>query len=173
MTRCVTVDQSVLEKTKMDKVLPRLVKRGDDQGKTFAQQILDNAALASQQKTNEGKVAQNHQSNGITGKSLGGSSRPVDLENQKARAADMKKSSNVSNPKMSGTTTSKSASSEVRQANAKVNTKGVSKTAANDTSTAKVKTNHITAKPTGYFSSLQSASKKPGTSSKLKDSKHG
>ena len=165
MTRCVTVDQSVLEKTKMDKVLPRLVKRGDDQGKVFAQQILDNAAAASKQKNTDVKALQGHHPNGTAPKPLSGGSRPSDPEAQKSRPVDARKLVSAGITKGSGV----AATTKSGNPSAKADSKAATKMATMDSS--KVKANHITAKPSGFFSSLQSASKKPGTSSKSKDGK--
>lgn len=55
MSHCTTIDQAVLERTKMDKVLPKIVKRGDEQGKAFAQKVLANAAAVSKQKSLDSK----------------------------------------------------------------------------------------------------------------------
>ena len=166
MTRCVTIDQSILEKTKMDKALPRLVRRGDDQGKKFAQQILDNAASITKQKAGGEKST----SNGVLTKQSGNGPRVSDGSEAKTVRPEVKKSSSLSN-KSSSSTTSKSAnSSDARQATAKADAKPTAKVLGTDSSN-KPKANVITTKPSAFFSSLKSASKKPGTSSKLEDGK--
>ena len=166
MTRCVTIDQSILEKTKMDKALPRLVRRGDDQGKKFAQQILDNAASITKQKT----AGEKSTSNGVLTKPSGNGPRVSDASEAKTARPEVKKSSSLSN-KSSSSTTSKSAnSSDARQATAKADAKSTAKVLGTDSSN-KPKANVITTKPSAFFSSLKSASKKPGTSSKLEDGK--
>ncbi|KAF6218492.1 hypothetical protein HO133_005841 [Letharia lupina] len=160
MTRCTTIDQSILELTKIEKVLPRLIKRGDDQGKRFAQKVLDNAADVSKQKTADEKSALGQETNG---KLLGeGARNSSSNETKNARPIDAKKGEKG--------VASKTAS-EARQPSTKVDAKAGAKLPSADVSSTKAKSNTVTAKPSGFFSSLQSASKKPGTSSKLKDSK--
>ena len=162
MTRCTTIDQSILEMTKVEKVLPRLVKRGDDQGKKFAQKVLDNAA--SKPKVGEEKSAQGQETNAANAKLLGDGARSSNSNEAKPRPIDAKKNDKgVANKLTSG--------SEARIPQSKVDGKAGTKTPTADTSSTKAKVNNITGKPSGFFSSLQSASKKPGTSSKLKDGK--
>ena len=162
MTRCTTIDQSILEMTKVEKVLPRLVKRGDDQGKKFAQKVLDNAA--SKQKVGEEKSAQGQETNAANAKLLGDGARSSNSVEAKPRPIDAKKGDKgVANKLTSG--------SEARTTPSKVDAKAGTKTPTADTSSTKAKVNNVTGKPSGFFSSLQSASKKPGTSSKLKDGK--
>ena len=166
MTRCVTIDQSILEKTKMDKALPRLVRRGDDQGKKFAQQILDHAASITKHKA----AGEKSTSNGMLTKPSGNSPRVSDPNEAKTARSEVKKASALSN-KGSSTTTSKSAnSSDARQATAKADAKSTAKVLGTDSSN-KPKANVITTKPSAFFSSLKSASKKPRTSSKIEDGK--
>ena len=162
MTRCTTIDQSILEMTKVEKVLPRLVKRGDDQGKKFAQKVLDNAA--SKPKVGEEKSAQGQETNAANSKLLGDGARSSNSNEAKTRPIDAKKNDKgVANKLSSG--------SEARIPQSKVDGKAGTKTPTADTSSTKAKVNNITGKSSGFFSSLQSASKKPGTSSKLKDGK--
>lgn len=165
MTRCATIDQSILELTKVEKVLPRLVKRGDDQGRKFAQKVLDNAADVSKQKTTDEKSMQSHEANGGNAKLLGDGARSSNSnETKNTRPIDNKKSDK-------GITTKTVSGSDARQAATKMEPKAGSKMPSADASSTKVKVNTVTAKPSGFFSSLQSASKKPGTSSKLRDGK--
>ena len=162
MTKCTTIDQSILEVTKVEKVLPRLVKRGDDQGKKFAQKVLDNAA--SKQKVGEEKSAPGLETNAANAKLLGDGARSSNSNEAKPRPVDAKKGDKgVANKVTSG--------SEARIPPAKVDAKAGTKTPTADTPSTKSKVNNVTGKPSGFFSSLQSASKKPGTSSKLKDGK--
>ena len=164
MTRCTTIDQSVLELTKVEKVLPRLVKRGDDQGKKFAQKVLDNAANVSKQKVAEEKSAQGQDANAANAKTLGDGARNSNFNETKQRPTDSKKGDKA--------VAAKTASgSEPRLTPSKVDAKVGAKAPSADTSSTKAKVNNVTGKPSGFFSSLQSASKKPGTSSKLKDGK--
>ena len=165
MTRCTTIDQSVLEVTKVEKVLPRLVKRGDDQGKKFAQKVLGNAADVTKQKIADEKAAQGQVQN------AGDIKTPVDTprsstlnESKNSRSIDIKRGDK-------GAINRTASNSEARQPPSKIDAKASTKPSVADGSSIKLKGNAVTAKPSGFFSSLQSASKKPGTSSKLKDSK--
>ena len=164
MTRCVTIDQTMLEKSRLDKVLPRLVKRGDDQGKIFAQKILDNSARLSKQKITSGRGGQAQQANGSTTKTANDSKeiKREQTDEDKKTLSTIAKGSNL------GKITK---SIESRQSPAKADAKTGTKTAGSETSASKIKTNHITTKPTGFFAGLKSASKKPGTSAKLEEGK--
>ena len=154
----------MLEMTKVEKVLPRLVKRGDDQGKRFAQTVLDNAAEVSKQKTTDEKSAQIQEMNGANAKLLGDGARDLKSnETKNTRPIDAKKGD-----RGVATTTKIASGSDARQPSTRFDSKAGTKMPTAD---ARVKVNTVTAKPSGFFSSLQSASKKPGTSSKLKDSK--
>ena len=166
MTRCVTIDQSILEKTKMDKALPRLVRRGDDQGKKFAQEILDNAASITKQKATGGKTT----SNGVSTKPSINGPRISDANEAKTARPEVKKPSTTSN-KSSNTTTSNRqiALMLARQQPRPMQNPHLKYWELNHAN--KPKANVITTKPSAFFSSLKSASKKPGTSSKLEDGK--
>jgi hypothetical protein len=170
LTRCATIDQALLEKTKVDKVLARLVKRGDDDGKKFAQKILDSAAELSKQKAAGAKSVKPEPTNGATTKiqkerSPTSESKDIKIEMSNARKASIavKKASD------SATTAKATIANKARQPTAKADAKAPTKTTVADA--AKTKANTVTAKPSGFFSSLKSASKKPGTSSKLEDGK--
>ena len=177
MTRCTTLDLAVLAKTKIDKVLPRLVKKGDEEGKELAQRILSNAAANSKQKDPDGKPAHIQEAKEKDGKTSAWAKPSVDPSRvsnavpgiKKPRAADnlspqpVKKLSNAVSAS-SGAAPAKSTSLlGKRQQPAKVDPKAAVKSTP-ASAPPKVKNNHISAKPSGFFSSLQSASKKPGTS---------
>ena len=172
MSHCVTIDQAMLERTKMDKVLPKIVKRGNDQGKTFAQAVLDNAAAVSRQKSLDSKA-----------------SKPMDNKLSSGKSPDNKKPSSgetVGSQAPKNTTTSSngvSAGTKDGNITAKkqsgTDAKALGKGPVSATTVPKVKTNVVAPKATSFFSSLNSASKKPGTSNaalkaaKLKDTKDG
>lgn len=167
MTRCTTIDQSILEVTKVEKVLPRLVKRGDEQGKRFAQKVLDNAADALKQKTVGEKSAQSQEMYDANARLLSdGARNPNSNETKISRPTEAKKGDK-------SVATKTASGSDARQPSTKVDSKAGIKTASADASSTKMKASTGTTKPSGFFSSLQSASKKPGTSSKLKDGKPG
>jgi len=160
LTRCVTIDQSILEKTKLDKVLPRIIKRGDDQGKAFAQKILDKAAIVSKQKTTA-KAGEGQQPNGVALKP------PSDHKNiKREQSDDSRRISGVSSKGSSLIAAAKSAPPL-----AKVDAKVSAKTVAADPAAARTKANNSVTKPTAFFAALKSASKKPGTSAKGEDGK--
>lgn len=179
MTRCTTLDQAVLEKTKVDKVLQRLIKKGDNEGKKYAQKVLDNAAAVTKQKaidnkllcTNDTKEKQTQNVSGI--KSSLDSSRIFDSNNDIKKqkmselAAGQSPNKQLSTASHGVNTTASSKSIGLlgkRQQTSKTDLKTTTKSHASAMPVSKVKTNHISAKPSGFFSSLQSASKKPGTS---------
>ena len=161
----------------MDKVLPKIVKRGTDQGKAFAQAVLDNATAVSKQKSLDSRASKASDIKVSTGTSL----------DDKKPSSGGVVGSQV--PKKSPTATT-TASLDSVQAGGKSGTPLAKKLSAADpkasnkgavpTSTGpKVKTNVVTPKATSFFSNLQSASKKPGTSNaalkaaRLKDGKDG
>lgn len=181
MTRCTTLDQAVLEKTKVDKVLQRLNKKGDDEGKKLAQKVLDNAAVVSKQKISDGRSLRTQDSgdksaqNSTALKSSLDGSRVFDDNASVKRIKDAettsgqfaKKPINSSAASQGSNTTASSKSIGLlakRQHSSKTDPKGSVKAGNAAVSAPKVKPNHISAKPSGFFSSLQSASKKPGTS---------
>ncbi|KAK4693150.1 hypothetical protein P7C71_g4195, partial [Lecanoromycetidae sp. Uapishka_2] len=157
----------------MDKVLARLVKRGDDDGKKFAQKVLDNAAEVSKQKTTGAKVVKTEPSDGATAKAQKERSPTPLTKDIKKDQPVVRKPSSVVNKPSNSATASKLARADARQSAAKTDAKTLGKNAATDASATKIKTNTVTAKPSGFFSGLKSASKKPGTSSKLEDGKSG
>lgn len=174
MTRCITLDQAVLEKTKVDKVLQRLNKKGDDEGKKLAQKVLDNAAVVSKQKIADGKPLQTQDSEDRPApNSIVARSSLVDNTTKKPKGAEItsgqsaKKQTNISTVSQGSNTTASSKSIGLlakRQNSSKTDSKASVKASNATVPAPKVKPNHISAKPSGFFSSLQSASKKPGTS---------
>ena len=152
MIRCTSIDMSMLEQTKMDKVLPRFVKRGDEQGKVLAQKILDNAAKAKPQKPSSIETAPGT-SSALNGAGSTKQSRSGSTEASKPRAGTAKEIpvdsvNKSSKPPLAGKST-----------------------APNVENDSKAKTAAAVTKPTAFFAGLQSASKKPGTSNKAKDGK--
>ncbi len=174
MTRCVNLDQAVLEKTNFHKVLPRLIKRGDSRIKELAQTILDNAAAPLAKNKAEASVDTNDPS--AKGKELQKpvttSKLPPEQTLATKRVKDGEKSSVLPHrkavPSASTTAPRAAASSKTTGIFSKRPSVSVPETkpagSSSVASTVKPKANHIAAKPSGFFSSLQSASKKPGTS---------
>ena len=181
MSRCITIDQALLEKTKVDKALQRLTKRGDDQGKTLAQKILDNAAAVSKQKSLESKGDQSSElKQSATFKKPASIPRPESsLGLKRQRPGDIP----ILQPAKKQAVVTAAARNTGVFGKKQLPTKSETKLATNapsiNTPAPKVKATHVVPKQSNFFSSLQSASKKPGTSNaalqsaKLKDNKVG
>ena len=152
MTQCTNIDTPLLEKTKVDKLLQRILKRSDEEGKALAQKILENA------KGENEKAAVKPQINGVSKKPTHGANGPLDdVSVKKERTVDAKRLS--AEPASKGSSLKAKPSHDV---------KSVSKTAS-DAVDAKPKVVNVAAKPSAFFSSLKSASKRPGTSTKAED----
>ena len=172
MTRCITVDQAMLEKTKLDKVLVRVVRRGDDQGKRLAQIVLDNAEAATKKKTADGTPLQPPSFKGTamtrppaTGPraSEASSSSKKPRSDQVSDTQSLKKQA-TSTSQLGQVSTKLAGAASDKHQTVKVESKLAAKPIVSATPVPKIKTNHVVAKPSAFFSSLQSASKKPGTS---------
>ena len=194
MSRCTTVDQETLEKTKVDRALQRLSKRGDQEGKSTARKILENAATVTRQKNAQGNsspapgsVEPRVKSNGMIQPSLDKSRHPEKNVGVKQPQATALPTGQINQrPKTSATAlgTSAAASSKPTTLKAKKLQSGkadpnlAAKPTSAPAAVPKIKTNHISAKPTNFFMSIQSASKRPGTSNaalsaKAKEAKDG
>ncbi|KAI9813288.1 MAG: hypothetical protein M1827_004230 [Pycnora praestabilis] len=173
MSRCITLEESVLEKTRIDKLLARLTKRGNDKTKVLVQKILSNAAIFTKQKSESAKAMKSSEvkedsrikavpaGSRLSG-SVNGLKRPRDIETQNEQPLKRVASNpNTASPGASGIV--KSAGLLNKRVAATVSEAKPSPTTTLSTS-VKPKANHVAARPTGFFSSLQSASKKPGTS---------
>ena len=168
MARCKTIDQPMLEKTKLDKVLPRLVKRGDDQGRIFAQKILHHAADSSTHKDSIDKSNQKQQTNGnITRKA---SADAKDGTNERLGESRIILDSNAKSSTQSPAQKPPNATDH-RHTTTKADSKPNAKPTGPEAPGTKIKTTQITPKPTSFFAGLKSASKKPGTSAKLEEGK--
>lgn len=173
MTRCVTLDQAVLEKTKVDKVLARITKKGIDRVKALAQRVLDNAAANNTQKSNDSKPALSQGLKEKTGLKVQlPNARAVDAVVGMKRQRESESAGVQPGKKINASTATASSAAPLTKNLGSISkrtqlSKTDVKAAAPSTSSTpapKPKANHIVAKPSGFFSSLQSASKKPGTS---------
>jgi hypothetical protein len=196
MTRCNTVDQELLEKTKVDRVLQRLSKRGDKQGKLAALKILENAAAVTKQKIGQVNPSQVQGSTEPRARNNG----PVHPSSERSRPSDSNvdvKQPQTNDPPpgqisqkvaksgastIGATSTASSKSTGLKgkkQPSGKADSNAVGKPNPAPAPIPKVKNNHVSAKPTNFFMSIQSASKKPGTSNaallsaKVKEGKDG
>ena len=164
--------------SKLDKILPRILKKGDEEGKELAQKILQNAAIISKQKDADEKPS-HVQARKDKDSKHNASVKPL-VDNarvtnsvpgiKKLRGVDIpsgqpvKKTTDTGHA-LSGAAIAKSAGPSTKRPQVvKSELKAVSKSAPTITTLNQKKANHISAKPSGFFSSLQSASKKPGTS---------
>lgn len=168
MTLFTTLNNVTLEKTHLDKVLPRFVKKGDAKTQFYAKRIIANAASASKEMAAAPQVSKPAAPDkpvtvsSPTGKRPGpdpvaGVKRPSsnagDGGVQKKVATGVTKTNGLTSTTKPGAVVKKTA------------TPGdVSRPSTAGTAAA-TKTKQVTAKPSSFFSSLQSA-KKPGTSIK-------
>lgn len=164
--------------SKLDKILPRILKKGDEEGKELAQKILQNAAIISKQKDADEKPS-HVQARKDKDSKHNASVKPL-VDNtrvtnsvpgiKKVRGVDIPSGQSVKKTTdtghaLSGAAAAKSAGPYAKRPQVvKSELKAVSKSTPTITTLNQKKANHISAKPSGFFSSLQSASKKPGTS---------
>ncbi|KAL4875645.1 hypothetical protein BJY04DRAFT_211180 [Aspergillus karnatakaensis] len=165
LARFVTVDEDTLQKTKVDKLLPRFVKKGSPQVKSLAQTILDNAAASTKRKQEAAKSGSKEgspmktpvsEAAAVEGarRDISGAKRPRDGEANGQPATKKVVMSNIkSAPKP---TPSTNGSIKATQENKPPGT--------TTTIPARQKATVVPPKLTNLFGSLASASKKPGTS---------
>ena len=173
MIRWLKVDRETLEKTKLDKLLPKLVKKGDEKTKVLAQRVLDKSGIIlSNRQVPDGKQSQLHTTKESNAVNSSKEDSRLSEGLKRSRANDL--SSGVPNKKQANSENASPNSTKNipkpvsglekrRQQAAKADVKSGQKATSSATVVEKVKTNHIAAKPSAFFSSLQSASKKPGT----------
>lgn len=166
MVRWLKVDRKTLEGTKLDKLLPKLVKKGDEKVRVLAQKVLDNSGIAPNKQLPDGKQLQTQVNRESTTANEGNSGLKRPRTNDPISVVPNKKQAGSDNGiAISAKPIPKPVSGleKRRQQAAKAEPKAGAKSAPSAVITEKVKTNHIAAKPSAFFSSLQSASKKPGT----------
>lgn len=165
MVNFTTLTEEKVEKTQLSKLLPRYLKRGDARVQYWIRKILANMKLATKEATSK-----NDQKSSETATSQQPAS-PTAKRAAPDQVAGVKRAAAApgegSAPKKTATCSSKpniiAPSAKVNGATKKVGVTGDSKSASASGSVAAVRKT-VTARPTGYFSSLQSAAKKPGTS---------
>lgn len=162
------MDEDVLQKTNVAKLLPRFVKKGGQVAKGLAQKILDNAATSTKRKQEGNKVAPKEASPAINTISnitladgqrteLAGSKRPRDADSNGQPAT--KRMVVTSNLKSNQKPTNGPVTSAAKRPQ-EIGPEAKPAVAA----TSRPKANIIAPKPTNLFGSLSSASKRPGTS---------
>ena len=180
----------MLEKTKLDKVLPRVIKRGSEKGKVFAQKAQDNISAASKQKALDSKTVQLTETKGdsvaraTTASSqnvgeMSGFKKPIANGSVGQQSVRKTGAANAATTSSAVAVNTKSSGSITKKPPTESRTPTTAKPTTTPTNAPKTKINHVPAKPSAFFTSLQSASKKPGTSNaalqsaKLKDNKDG
>ncbi|KAK5686721.1 hypothetical protein LTR17_026898 [Elasticomyces elasticus] len=169
MTLFTTLSNAILEKTHLDKVLQRYVKKGDAKTQYFAKRIVSNAAAAVD--TVKDVTAQ--------GNKLAAPAKAGNATSLPAKRPDPEPVAGIKRPASNsgeGGVVKKPATMAARANGVAAAAKptGVVKRPATGTTAAKAalptatitKTKQVSSKPSSFFSSLQSATKKPGTSIK-------
>lgn len=156
LARFVTVDEELLQKTNLAKILPKFVKKSGQAVKDLAKTIQDNASASTKRKQSNGKLgkedspAKGSASNSPSAEMIG-SKRPREGE---SNAPPMKKMVVTSNPKdVSKASTAANGSAKPGAQNGK----------PASTAAPRPKANIVAPKPTSLFGVLNSASKRPGT----------
>jgi hypothetical protein len=182
LARFVTIDEDVLQKTNVMKLLPRIMKKGGKQVKELAQIILDNAAASTKRKEEAAKTTAATTATSSSSKEDSpykdattpeeaddsqsdppATKRPREAEsNGLPTSKRVATPQNVKNAVSISKTGNGTASSSKREMS--VEAKTVVSTPNAAVTMARPKANIIAPKPTSLFGSLTSASKKPGTS---------
>lgn len=161
-----TLSDQKLEQTHLVKVLPRYIKKGDAKTQFYAKKITANAATKSKEKTADEttKKKAGHD---------GGVSSPTTKKAEPESVAGVKRPAGaIADGQMqkkvaTGTSKVSSLSAAAKQGAAAAKKLPITTDSAKampGPMTAAAKTKSVAAKPSGLFSSLQSAAKKPGTS---------
>jgi hypothetical protein len=165
LSRFVTMDEDVLNKTNVAKLLPRFVKKGGPTVRELSQKILDNAAASTKRKQDAGKPSSKESSPSKTAATdgsnaqkndLAGLKRPREGEGHAQPAAKKVVVPSGAKNALKPSTVSANGSSKRPQEPGQEN-KAIP-------TVSRPKANIIAPKPTNLFGSLSSASKRPGTS---------
>lgn len=164
-----TIDEDVLQKTNVAKLLPRFLKKGKQPVKDLAKEVQDNASASTKRKQEASKSGSKEGSPGksppdsaiINGSRVEavGWKRPREEESNGEPAAKRvvvnSNNSNIKNPSKPGTTGNGLSAKRPQEAG---------QDAKATATTTRPKANVVAPKPTNLFGSLGSASKRPGTS---------
>jgi hypothetical protein len=164
------MDEEVLQKTNVMKLLPRIMKKGGKTVKELAQAVLDNAAASTKRKqevkaSNKDELL-NKDSTPETVDAFrpdlpAGTKRPRDGESNGLPAPKRP----VAPSTNKGVTTSlKLGNGGITASKREPSSEAKTTPSATHSITARPKANIVAPKPTSLFGSLTSASKKPGTS---------
>ncbi|KAK4540156.1 hypothetical protein LTR36_009742 [Oleoguttula mirabilis] len=168
MTLFTTLNNLTLEKTHIVKVLPRYMKKGDAKTQFYAKRIAANAATASKEQ-----VAAPQTSRAPSTVNASNAASPTSKRREPEPVAGIKRpSSNAGDggaqkKLATGLAKTNGVSSVAKPGGIvkKVATSGEASRPSAAPSTSATKTKQVTAKPSSFFSSLQSV-KRPGTSIK-------
>jgi len=171
MSLFTTVDNAMLEKTHLDRVIVRYIKKGDAKTQYYAKRVTQNAAAVTKEK-GSGALPPSKSIGSV--KNTTAASSPATKRPEPEPVAGVKR--------VAGNSGDGGALKKLAVGIAKTNgTASITRPIASvkktvvggDTSKAPAmpaapmtKTKQVTAKPSSFFSSLQSAAKKPGTSIK-------
>ncbi|OJJ44419.1 hypothetical protein ASPZODRAFT_18609 [Penicilliopsis zonata CBS 506.65] len=166
LSHFVTMDEDVLQKTNISKLLPRLVKKGAAAVKELAQKVMDNAATSTKRKqelTNTAPKEELPSKNGVL--NVNGDGNRADLVGSK-RGREGENNGLPPKKRVGVTPVVKPPvkPAAVGNASLKVSKETPQDTKVASTVTARPKANIVAPKPTNLFGSLASASKRPGTS---------
>jgi hypothetical protein len=162
MTVFKTLTDQKLEKTHLVKIFPRFAKKGDAKTQGYTKKILASAAAGSETQPAEPPKKEPSKSDSL--------SSPTSKRTEPAPVAGVKRAASTAGDggtqKKLATIKPTSTLSSIKQSATNAATKKASSVSDKTTTAAPIitKSKPVTAKPSGMFSSLQSASKKPGTS---------
>ncbi|KAL5333347.1 hypothetical protein BJX70DRAFT_403688 [Aspergillus crustosus] len=170
LARFVTVDEDGLQKTNIAKLLPRFTKKGSAEVKSLAQTILDNAAVSTKRKQENGKPGSKEgspakplvpQATAVDGarRDISGAKRPREADVNGQPATKRVVTSNIKPAPKPGAPSTNGTLKRAQEALQENKLPG--NTAAN---ALRPKANVVLPKVANLFGSLSSASKKPGTS---------
>lgn len=149
------MDEELLQKTNIAKLLPKFMKKGRQPVKDLAQEILDNAAASTKRKQSNGKS---------NGSPMPAESGPVDSKGEVAGSKRPRESEgNQPATKRMVVAGAKDTSKPSSNGPAKRLADGAQNGKATGATAPRPKANIIAPKPTSLFGSLSSASKRPGT----------
>jgi hypothetical protein len=150
----VTVDEELLQKTNMAKLLPRFLKKGTQPVKDLAQTILDNAAASTKRKQSNAKPIKEESP------AAKGDSPSAEVVGAK-RLRDSESNGQPATKRMIVTSNLKDAPKSTSTTNGSI--KRTSEVVQNGKAAPRPKPPIAAPKPTVFFGALSSASKRLGT----------
>jgi hypothetical protein len=164
MSLCTGLNTDTMESIKLDKVMVRFLKNGDDEVKTFAKLINENAAAQSKREADTSKVAESVKATKST------DNKEKEIKREPQLAAGVKRPRPAEGPtnpaakRVASATPTTTISGKGGLLKRPPTTSAANATSAANVGAAKPKGHQVVSKaPANFFSGLQSASKKPGT----------